>query len=61
MPLFLGNSTKLKIATPNGTCRLYVPTPPSSAPTISGVMLKSFDGYILKDSTGIYLTAKEVK
>ena len=49
MALYLGNSKKLKMVTPNGTYRLYIPTLIPSAPNTSGVILKSFDGYNLEE------------
>ena len=59
MALYLGNSTKLKInSSKNGILRLNIPIV-SSSPIVNGVMLKSFDNYILKDSNGLYLIAKE--
>lgn len=56
MAIYLGNSGALKIVTSQGICRLIIP---SSSPIVNGVMLLSFDNYILKDSNGVYLTAKE--
>lgn len=58
MALYLGNSGKLKINSSNIICRLIIP---SSSPFVNGIILKSFDNYILKDSNGVYLTAKEDK
>ena len=61
MALYLGNSTKLKInSSKNGILRLNIPIV-SSSPIVNGVMLKSFDNYILKDLNGLYLTIKEDK
>lgn len=59
MALYLGNSEKLRITLSNGKYALNIPS--ISAPSTSGVRLLSFDNYILKDSNGLYLTAKEAK
>ena len=56
MALYLGNSEKLKIITPSGVCNLVIHLP---VPIINGTKLLSSDNYILKDSDGIYLIAKE--
>ena len=56
MALYLGSSGMLKIATDKGVCRLIIL---SSSPVVNGVLLKSSDGYVLKDSNGVYLTAKK--
>lgn len=57
MPLYLGSSEKLKITAPNGgAIRLHVYTP---IPITNGDLLRSSDDYILTDSRGVYLTAKE--
>lgn len=56
MALYLGSSEKLKINSANTICSLIIP---SSSPILNGIILKSFDDYILKDSNGVYLTAKE--
>lgn len=57
MALFLGGN-KLKIRIDSSICRLIVP---ASSQTTEGVRLVSLDKYVLKDSNGVYLTAKEVK
>lgn len=56
MGLYLGNSEKLKIITPSGVCNLIIY---SQNPITNGIILLSSDNYILKDSDGVYLTAKE--
>jgi hypothetical protein len=55
MALYLG-SDKIKI---NLDGVVYCLNLLSVAPTLSGIMLLSFDDYILTDSNGVYLTAKE--
>lgn len=56
MALYLGSSEKLQINIENirYCLNLY-----AKSPIINGVMLLSSDNYILKDSNGVYLTAKE--
>ena len=57
MGLYLGSNKKLKINLVNGGAfRLSIP---SSTPITNGSLLLSSDNYILKDSRGVYLTAKE--
>lgn len=56
MGLYLGSSEKLNISIANTVCSLIVP---SVIPMLNGVALLSYDSYVLKDSNGIYLTAKE--
>ena len=56
MALYLG-SVKRSIYIEGGKATLIIPT--STTPTLSGVMLKTLDNYILKDSNGLYLTTKE--
>lgn len=55
MALYLGNSEKLKVILNNVVynVNLY-----STAPITNGVRLLSSEGYILKDSNGLYITAK---
>lgn len=55
MALYLGNN-KVKINLANELLCLIIP---SSSPFVNGILLLSFDNYILKDSNGVYLTAKE--
>lgn len=55
MALYLG-SEKVKISLANELFGLIIP---SSSPFVNGIVLLSFDNYILKDSNGVYLTAKE--
>lgn len=57
MGLYLG-ANKLKITSANGSCRLIIP---SSTPFVNGILLLSSNNYILKDSNGVYITAKEDK
>lgn len=58
MALYLGNSGKLKITTSTGVCNLII-TATASTPAIDGIRLLSLDNYVLKDSSGLYLIAKE--
>ena len=59
MALYLGSSKELKIKLSNGSSfRLNIPTLTSS-PIVSGARLLSSDNYILKDSNGLYLLAKD--
>lgn len=56
MPLYLGNSQQLKIVI-NGylwDMNIY-----STNVIVNGILLVSSDNYILKDTNGLYLTAKE--
>lgn len=55
MALYLG-SNKVKISL-NGID--YLINILSPAPMINGIALLSSDGYVLKDSNELYLTAKE--
>ena len=57
MALYLG-SNKVVINLANELLQLIIP---SSSPFVNGILLLSFDNYILKDSNGVYLTAKEEK
>ena len=56
MALYLG-STKRSICVEGGRATFIIPT--STTPTLSGVMLKTSENNILKDSNGLYLTTKE--
>jgi hypothetical protein len=56
MALYLGSSDKLKININNVTYYLNLF---STTPITKGIRLLSSEGYILKDSNGLYLTAKE--
>lgn len=56
MGLYLGSSEKLKINLNNILCSLNLF---SETPITNSVRLLSSEGYILKDSNGLYLTAKE--
>lgn len=56
MALYLGNSVKLKTSINNIIYRFNLF---SETPITNGVRLLSLDEYILKDSNGLYLTAKE--
>lgn len=57
MALYLG-SEKLQINLVDGVWRLAIPSP---SPITNGIILVSFDNYILKDSNGLFLVAKEDK
>lgn len=59
MALYLG-SDKVKLTLDNIIYHLNLFTS-SSQPIFNGIILKSSDEYILKDSNGIYLTAKEAE
>lgn len=55
MALYLGGSkVKINIGGVQYGLNIF-----SAAPILSGVVLLSSDYYILRDSNGIYLTAKE--
>ena len=56
MALYLGSSKKLKVSINNVVYRfnLY-----SKTPITNGIRLLSSESYILKDSSGLYLTVKE--
>ena len=56
MALYLGSSEKLKITLNN---IVYYLNLYSTKPITNGIRLLSSDGYTLKDSNGLYLTAKE--
>lgn len=56
MALFLGSSEKVKITLNNTAYYLNLF---SETPITNGIRLLSADGYILKDSNGLYLTSKE--
>ena len=56
MALYLGSSEKLKITLNNAAYYLNLF---SETPITNGIRLLSADGYILKDSNGLYLTSKE--
>lgn len=56
MALYLGSSENLKIFL-NGI--LYYLNLYSETPITNNIRLLSSDGYILKDSNGLYLTVKE--
>ena len=58
MALYLGSSEKLKINLSNIAYNLNFY---SSIPITNGIRLLSYDGHTLKDSNGMYLTAKEAK
>lgn len=55
MALFLGVS-QVKIISDNSTYTMNIP---ELSPSISGILLMSYDNYTLKDSNGVYLTVKE--
>lgn len=56
MALYLGNGEKLKITINNIKYYLNLI---SKIPITNGVRLLTSNGYILKDSNGLYLTTKE--
>ena len=60
MGLHLGSSENLRINAIVGalisTVNLIIP---SSTPIVNGIKILSSDNFILKDSNGVYLTAKE--
>ena len=56
MALYLGNSEKLKINLDNV---VYFLNLFSENHITNGVRLLSSEGYILKDSNGLYITSKE--
>lgn len=58
MAIYLGSGQKVKLNFGNSVCSLIIP---SATPVLNEVKLLSSDNYILKDSNGIYLTAKEDK
>jgi hypothetical protein len=55
MALYLVTS-KVKINSDGSVCALNFYT---INPIVNGIVLSSFDGYVLKDLNGLYLTAKE--
>ena len=56
MALYLGSSEKLKVNV--GGVRFSFKIF-STTPMLNGIPLLSSEGYILKDSNGLYLTSKE--
>ena len=58
MALYVGNSKKLKFNLGGHLLNLNFFTP-SSQPITNGVRLLSSEGYVLKDSKGLYLTSKK--
>lgn len=56
MALYLGDGKKYKIVIAGVTYCLYVG---SAAQILAGTVMLSSDGYILVDSNGLYITAKE--
>lgn len=55
MALYLGTGEKVKIYLDNNVYKVNIF---STIPIVNGVLLLSSDDYILKDSKGLYLTAK---
>lgn len=58
MALYIGNSKKLKFILGGHLFNVNFFTS-SSQPITNGVRLLSSDGYVLKDSKGLYLTSKK--
>lgn len=58
MALYIGNSKKLKICLSGILYNLNFFTS-SSQPITNGIRLLSSEGYMLKDSKGLYLTSKK--
>lgn len=56
MGLYLGSNKKHKLTMNNMRVRLNIIF---SSPIVNGILLKSSDGYTLKDSNNRYLTVKE--
>ena len=56
MGLYLGSNKKHKLTMNNMRVRLNII---SSSSIVNGILLKSSDGYTLKDSNNRYLTVKE--
>ena len=56
MALYLGSSGKRELILDGHTYCLNLL---SSAPILNGIILLSSDAFVLKDSKGTYLTAKE--
>lgn len=56
MALYLGSGDKIKIFLNGSLCRLNLL---SAQLIITGIKLLTSDGYILKDSNGLYLITKE--
>ena len=56
MALYLGGSEKIKISHDNTLIRFNIFT---ETPITNGVLLLTSDEFIIKDSDGIYMTAKE--
>jgi hypothetical protein len=56
MALYLGSSEKLNVNLNNITYYLNLF---SETPITNGIRLLSSDGYILRDSNGLYITTKE--
>lgn len=58
MALYLGSSDKLKVNLNGFLLHLNFLTS-SSQPVTNGIRLLSSEGYILKDSNGLYLTTQK--
>ena len=58
MALYIGNDKKRKINLNGVTYCLNLFT---TTPITNGTRMMSSDGYILKDSKGLFITTKEVK
>lgn len=55
MPLYLGNE-KVEINLDGNSCKLNLY---SSTPIVDVVRMLSSDGYVLKDSNGLYIIPKD--
>lgn len=56
MALYLGSSEKLNLRLGNAVCLINLF---SEIPITNGIRRLSSEGYILKDSNGLYITTKE--
>lgn len=58
MGLYIGSSKRKCVHGASGISSKLTSYSPSLAPTFNGVVLKTSDGYMLLDSNGAVLTAK---
>ena len=56
MALYLGSGEKLRVSLGSTPCLLHLVSVP---PDTSGVRLLSSDGFVLRDSYGLYLVPKD--